>query len=104
MGDIGTLFPSEDQQWKDADSRLFLRTAGDKIRAAGFSINSIDGIIVLQKPKLRNYIDAMRQVIAAELIIDKNCVSVKATTTDSLGYIGSGKGLAAQAVVTITSV
>lgn len=104
LGDIGTLFPSDDQQWKDADSRLFLRTAGDKIRVAGFSINSIDGIIVLQKPKLRNYIDVMRQVIATELAIDKSCVSVKATTTDNLGYIGAGMGLAAQAVVTIASV
>ena len=101
LGDIGTLFLSEDQQWKDADSRLFLRTAGDKIRAASFSINNIDGIIVLQKPKLKDYIDAMRQVIAAELVIDKNCVSVKATTTEKLGFTGRQEGIAVHAVVLV---
>ena len=101
MGDIGLLFPSEDQQWKGADSRIFLKTALTKIRAAGYSINNIDCVVILQQPKLREYILQMRQVIANVLGVNLEVISVKATTTDYLGFIGESKGIGAMAVATL---
>ena len=103
LGDIGQLFPSEDDQWKDADSLHFLNIAGEKVRGAEFEIKHIDSIIVLQKPKLSGFIPEIKYKIAYTLQIDELCVSVKATTTDHLGYIGEGKGIAAQAIATITT-
>ena len=101
MGDIGLLFPSEDQQWKGADSRIFLKTAMTKIRAAGYSINNVDCVVILQQPKLREYILQMRQVIANVLGVNMEVIAVKATTTDYLGFIGEGKGIGAMAVATL---
>ena len=101
LGDIGTLFPSDDQQWKGADSRIFLKAAAERVRGAGYAINNVDGVVILQEPKLRGYIEQMRQVIAEVLEIGLDSVSVKATTTDYLGFAGEGKGLASQAIVTI---
>ena len=101
LGDIGQLFPSEDDQWKDADSLHFLNVVGEKVRSAGFEINHIDAIIILQKPKLAGFIPEMKYKIAYTLQLDEGQVSVKATTTDHLGYIGEGKGIAAQAIATI---
>ena len=103
LGDIGQLFPSEDNQWKDADSLHFLNIAGEKVRGAEFEIKHIDSIIVLQKPKLLGFIPEMKYKIAYTLQIDESSVSVTATTTDYLGYIGEGKGIAAQAIATITT-
>ena len=101
LGDIGQLFPSEDDQWKDVDSLHFLNIVGEKVRGAEFEINHIDSIIVLQKPKLAGFIQEMKYKIADALQIDESSVSVKATTTDHLGYIGEGKGIAAQAIATL---
>ena len=101
LGDIGQLFPSEDDQWKDADSLHFLNVAGEKVRSAGFEINHIDAIIILQKPKLAGFIPEMKYKIAYTLQLVEGQVSVKATTTDHLGYIGEGNGIAAQAIATI---
>ena len=101
LGDIGHFFPSEDDQWKGADSLHFLNVAGEKVRNAGFEINHIDSIIILQKPKLAGFIPEMKYKIAYTLQMDEGQVSVKATTTDHLGYIGEGKGIAAQVIVTI---
>ena len=101
LGDIGQFFPSEDDQWKGADSLHFLNVAGEKVRNAGFEINHIDSIIILQKPKLAGFIPEMKYKIAYTLQMDEGQVSVKATTTDNLGYIGEGKGIAAQVIVTI---
>ena len=101
LGDIGQLFPSEDDQWKDADSLHFLNVAGEKVRSAGFEINHVDAIIILQKPKLAGFIPEMKYKIAYTLQLDEGQVSVKATTTDHLGYIGEGNGIAAQAIATI---
>ena len=101
LGDIGQLFPSEDDQWKDEDSLHFLNVVGEKVRSAGFEINHIDAIIILQKPKLAGFIPEMKYKIAYTLQLVEGQVSVKATTTDHLGYIGEGKGIAAQAIATI---
>lgn len=101
LGEIGKLFPSEDDQWKDADSLHFLNVAGEKVRSTGFEICHIDSIIILQKPKLSGFIPEMKYKIAYTLQLDESQVSIKATTTDHLGYIGEGKGIATQAIATI---
>ena len=83
------------------DSLHFLNIVGEKVRGEEFAINHIDSIIVLQKPKLSGFIQEMKYKIAYTLQIDESSVSVKATTTDHLGYIGEGKGIAAQAIATL---
>ena len=100
LGDIGKFFPSKDDQWKDVDSLHFLNVVGEKVRGAGFQINHIDAIIIFQKPKLAGFIPEMKYKIAYTLQLEKGQVSIKATTTDHLGYIGEGKGIAAQAIAT----
>jgi 2-C-methyl-D-erythritol 2,4-cyclodiphosphate synthase len=104
LGDIGKLFPSEDEKWKNADSLRFLNIAGEKLKNSQFEISHIDSIIILQKPKLAGFISDMKYKIAYTLQLDKSQVSVKATTTDYLGFIGECKGIAAQAIATISSV
>ena len=93
MGDIGTFFPSNDSQWEDANSSNFLTFANQKINNKGYNVHNLDVTIVLETPKLKNYIYDIRKNIASILEIDVECVSVKATTTDKLGFIGDGQGL-----------
>ncbi len=103
QGDIGTHFPSDDDAWKDMESSHFLTNAVSKVRKAGFEIQHIDSVVILQSPTLSTFIPEIRYKIAYTLQIDESMVSVKATTTDRLGYIGEGKGWASQAVVTVSS-
>ena len=103
LGDIGTHFPSNDARWKDADSRIFLEHAITLIKEKGFSVDNIDSVIILQKPALAPYILDMRNNIAKILSTKLDMISVKATTTDHLGYIGNGEGIAATAVVLISN-
>ncbi len=103
LGDIGFYFPSSDSEWKDKESTYFLSEAIQKLRQAEFDIQHIDSVVILQSPKLSQYIPEMRYKIAYTLQIDESMVSIKATTTDYIGYIGERKGWAAQAVVTVTS-
>lgn len=98
MGDIGTHFPDTDERWRNADSRDLLRQVGEMIRAAGYRIANIDATVALQRPKIRPYIDPMRHGIAETLDLDVQQVSVKATTTERLGFVGSEAGAAATAV------
>jgi 2-C-methyl-D-erythritol 4-phosphate cytidylyltransferase/2-C-methyl-D-erythritol 2,4-cyclodiphosphate synthase len=100
-GDIGQLFPDTDPNWKDADSAVFLRQAGDLVRSKGGVIASIDSTVVAEKPKIGEKRKEMRQRIANILGIDQDCVNVKATTNEKLGSIGQGQGIAAFAVATI---
>ncbi len=102
LGDIGTWFPSEGQRWKDADSKQFLATAMEKARQKGFELVHLDSIVLLQKPALRDFIPQMRDLVAYTLQVDESCVSIKTTTTDRLGFIGQGRGVAAQAVATLS--
>lgn len=104
LGDIGTYFPSNEDEWKDKESTYFLSEAADKLRKAGFEIQHIDSVVILQSPRLNKHIPEMRYKIADTLQIDESMVSIKATTTDHLGYIGEEKGWAAQAIATISSV
>ena len=103
LSDIGMHFPSDDARWKDADSRKFLEHAFSLIKEKGYSVNNVDSVIILQKPALAPHILGMRKNIAQILSTDLAQISVKATTTDNLGYIGKGKGIAATAVVLISN-
>lgn len=98
LGDIGTHFPDTDVRWRDADSQMLLREVGRKVEEAGYRIVNIDATVALQRPRLRPYIDTMRHNIADVLDLDLGQVSVKATTTERLGFVGSEAGAAASAV------
>ncbi|MEM9666007.1 MAG: 2-C-methyl-D-erythritol 2,4-cyclodiphosphate synthase [Bacteroidota bacterium] len=98
LGDIGSHFPDTDAAWKDADSRGLLRLALERVQAAGFEVGNVDATVALQRPKLRPYIEAMRAHIAEDLAVSRGQVSVKATTTERLGFVGTEDGAAAYAV------
>ena len=102
LGDIGTHFPDTDERWRGADSRMLLREVGRMIGKAGYRIANIDATVALQRPKLRPHIDAMRRAIADTLALDLGQVSVKATTTERLGFVGQEAGAAASAVCLLT--
>ena len=101
LGDIGQFFPSEDETWKGASSSHFLADTVKRIGDAGFSINNVDATIILQTPKLAEYISQMKYNLAYSMQVDESQVSVKATTTDRLGFVGDGSGWAVQAVATL---
>ena len=98
LGDIGVHFPDTDTRWRDADSRMLLGQVGGKVEEAGYRIVNIDATVALQRPRLRPYIDTMRHNIAEVLDLDLGQVSVKATTTERLGFVGTEAGAAASAV------
>ena len=99
LGDIGTLFPSSDPQWAGASSLDLLGRAQEIVQAHGYAVVNIDCTVVAQEPKLAPHIHGMCQAIAAALAIEFSQVSVKATTTDSMGFTGRGEGIAAFATV-----
>ena len=101
IGDIGTFFPSDNKKWENAKSHLFLTEVNKMVLQTGFYISNIDCVIVLQKPKLNNYIIDIKKNIANVLNLHQNNISIKATTTDYLGYIGNSKGWSVLAVSTI---
>lgn len=101
MGDIGKHFPDTDPKYKGIDSKILLKEVCELVFTAGYRINNIDSTVALQVPKLRPYIDQMREVIAAICKLNLDQVSVKATTTEELGFVGEGKGIAAYANVLV---
>ena len=103
IGDIGTFFPSDNKKWENAESRLFLIEVNKMVLQAGYYISNIDCTIVLQKPKLSSYILDIKKNIAHILNVNQNNISIKATTTDHLGYIGESKGWSVIAISTIYS-
>ena len=104
LGDIGKLFPDNDERYKDADSLKLLHQVGIRLRSAGYSISNIDATVIAQAPKLAPHIPLMRSNIARVLGIDVSAVSVKATTEEHLGFTGDGSGIAAHAVCLIETV
>ena len=98
LGDIGKHFPDTDPQWEGADSRRLLRASLELLRARGLSPVNVDITIMAQAPKMLPYIERMRRNVADDLGLEPDCVSVKATTTERLGFTGRGEGIAAQAV------
>lgn len=101
LGDIGTRFPSSDERWRDANSLDMLADVGRMLAQAGFSVASVDSTLVCQLPKIAPQVAQMRHKLAQALDIAVERVSVKATTTDGLGAIGHGEGIAAMAVALI---
>ena len=102
-GDIGQLFPDSDPAYAGADSMDLLVAVGERVRRAGYHIVDCDCTIAAQAPKLMPYRDAMRSRMAEALGVSKSCVGVKATTTEGLGFVGAGEGIAAWAVVILES-
>ena len=101
MKDIGYHFPDTDPEFKNIDSKILLKKTLEIISKKGYSIANIDSTICLQKPKIKDYIPEITTVLAEILNTDKENVSVKATTTENLGFIGEEKGITAHAVVLI---
>jgi 2-C-methyl-D-erythritol 2,4-cyclodiphosphate synthase len=101
LGDIGVHFPDSEPGYKDSSSRILLREVGKKISAQGYRIINIDCTIVAQAPRMAPHIAKMIGNIAADLGLEPAAVSVKATTTEKLGYIGREEGIAAQAIALI---
>ena len=101
LGDIGLLFPDTDDRWEDADSMVLLKLTDSALKETGYHVVNLDATVIAQAPKLRPYIDEMRNRISRVLDIDIKCVSIKATTEEKLGFTGRGEGIAAQAIVLI---
>lgn len=99
LGDIGHFYPSEDKKFADMDSRIFLREVYKAIKAKAYTVGNLDVTVVAEAPKLAPYREQMRSIIAEDLQIEQAAVSIKATTTDGLGFLGQKQGLAAHAVV-----
>lgn len=98
LGDIGKLFPDSDAKYKGIDSTVLLREVVEIVRSKGFDISNIDCTIAMQRPKLRPYIDSMRERLASVVGIATERISVKATTTEHLGFEGREEGVSATAV------
>ncbi len=104
LGDIGTHFPDSDPGYRNISSLRLLATTKEKLAVGGFGIVNVDATVVLQKPEIAHFIPEMRQNIANALQIDLSQVSVKATTTERLGFAGRGEGVAAYAVAMVSPV
>jgi 2-C-methyl-D-erythritol 2,4-cyclodiphosphate synthase len=104
LRDIGFHFPDTSADFKDIDSRILLRNTIEMIRAKGWEIGNIDTTVCLEKPKLKDHISLMQSTLAEVMGIDPNLVSVKATTTETMGFVGTGEGVAVYAIVLLQSV
>jgi len=103
LGDIGRLFPDTDSAHKDADSLRLLRTAVERVRAAGWSIVNVDCTVIAQRPKIAPHVPEMQAAIAGALGVPVGSVNIKGKTTEWLGFTGRGEGIAAQAVALLQS-
>ena len=101
LGDIGMHFPDTDPRWQGAGSLLFLAHARDLARARGYRIVNVDSTVILERPKLKDYRDAIRRQLAATLELDADRVSVKFKTAEKVGPVGEGRSAEAQAIVTL---
>ena len=101
LGDIGMHFPDSDPQWRGADSRAFVRHVRELLEQHGYRIVNVDATVLAEAPRLGKYRDTMRANIADDLRIALDCVNVKATTTEALGFVGRREGLACLAIALI---
>jgi len=104
MGDIGRHFPDTDEQYRNISSIELLKRVNEKIKTAGFCVVNIDSIIMAERPKMAPYINRMRENIKEVLGVNLNSISIKATTTEGLGFVGAGEGIAAQAVALLKEI
>ena len=103
LGDIGRHFPPSDERWKDADSRVLLRQVDLLLKHDGWTVSNADLTLVCERPKITPHAKQMQANIAADLGLDVQDISVKATTTEGLGFSGRGEGITAMAIVLIKS-
>jgi 2-C-methyl-D-erythritol 2,4-cyclodiphosphate synthase len=103
LGDIGQHFPPSDERWRGADSRVFLRHCATLMRERGFALGNADISIVCEAPRIAPHAAAMRANLAANLACEIDRISIKATTSEKLGFTGRGEGIAAFAVVLLTT-
>lgn len=101
LGDLGGRFPDSDPKWKDADSMELLERCAREVRDAGYAIGNVDATVVLQRPRVAPHINRMRRNVAQRLGVTIERVSVKAKTSEEMGYTGDGTGIAAYAVALI---
>lgn len=104
LGDIGKLFPDTDPQFKGADSLVLMAEVYRQIKEKGYKVVNVDATIIAQKPKMRPHIDLMRSNIAKALHVDTDCINVKATTEEGMGFTGDGLGISAHAVCLIDNI
>ena len=104
LGDIGTHFSDKDERWKDADSFVFLRFVAGLMKERGYAVVNIDSTISLERPKLRPYIEQMRENLAIALEVETNRISIKAKTGEGVDAVGSGTAIRADAVVMLGAV
>ncbi|WP_121172698.1 2-C-methyl-D-erythritol 2,4-cyclodiphosphate synthase [Kushneria sinocarnis] len=102
LGDIGRHFPDSSEEWAGADSRDLLRHVMTLIHEAGYVVGNVDATLIAQAPKMARHVDTMRACIAEDLAVTLGQVSVKATTSERLGFTGRGEGIAAEAVILLT--
>ena len=103
LGDIGKHFPDTSAEFKDIDSKILLKRTVDLIRSKGWDIGNIDTTVCLEKPKLKDHIPTMQETLAVVLGISLDQISVKATTTEKMGFVGTGEGVAVYAVAGIVN-
>ena len=101
LGDIGAHFPSDDSRYEGISSIILLELTLEKLSSHGWRPRYVDATILAQRPVLRPYVGSMRQALAAALELDLSAVNLKATTTDSLGFVGRGEGIGSLAVATV---
>jgi len=99
LGDIGVHFPDTDEKYKNIDSKILLQKTFTLVKEKGYTIVNIDSTVCLQSPKIRSYVPQMQQAIASVLSISVEAISIKATTTEELGFVGREEGLTAHATV-----
>ncbi|HHY77028.1 MAG TPA: 2-C-methyl-D-erythritol 2,4-cyclodiphosphate synthase [Clostridiales bacterium] len=103
LGDIGALFPDTDPSYKDISSLILLKRTAEAVEKANYKISNIDSIVVAQKPKILPFVKAMKENISSVLNISVDRINIKATTTEGLGFTGTGEGIAAYAVAGVYS-
>ena len=103
LGDIGQHFPDSDARWKGVDSRTLLRAVRDKVAAAGYRIINVDSTVIAEAPRVTPHAEAMRGNLAADLGLGIGAVSVKATTSEKMGFTGRGEGIAVQAIALLAA-
>ncbi|MBV8343370.1 MAG: 2-C-methyl-D-erythritol 2,4-cyclodiphosphate synthase [Candidatus Eremiobacteraeota bacterium] len=103
LGDLGSRFPDSDPRWKDADSMGLLAECAAAVREAGFAIVNLDATIVVERPRLAPFIEQMRENVAERIGLARDCVGVKAKSSEGMGYTGDGTGIAVHAVALVTA-
>lgn len=104
LGDIGVHFPDTDNAYKNIDSKILLKRCNELITKEGYEIGNIDATICLEVPKIKPHVPKMQQVIATILNIQENSISIKATTSEKMGFVGREEGIAAYATILLTAI